>query len=969
MTGGVNNGPRVLIEDWLPVTALGIESRRESAPIPGQFPKLKTLHVWFARRPLAASAGAVLGGLMPAWSPDLARALPDIPEVQNEQIYRNWYLHLIGIWGDPVEAKRMARQAKEAGIKLKENPYTYRPAFKNSLDEQSIAKLHRVLKHTWGALPTVADVTAGGGSIPWTALRFALPTYANDLNSVAAAVLLAGLATPAQFGPALADDLRKWGGLLVERCEKRLGPFFPSRVDETITNYLYAHAIRCPRTGGLVPLVPDWWLRKGDKAAAVRMITHQGAEMLSEPLFEVLHGDTIDAHRASRGTFSGGKAISPYDDLIIDGDYIKSEAKAGRMVTVPYAVVVRNRQTRTFRAPDDRDLKALQDATRFVEQHLDEWISQSIVPADEIDSVSNYERGHRMYGINRWIDFFSPRQLLTHATFVEEFRRLISEVRQALPEDQATAVLTELALMQAKALNYNARQTSWDVGRQKTRSVFEKHNFAFKWTFVEFPGPGELLPWALDQLIDAYEEIARLLDETGRPALSSTPIPRQVTIRHGHAAQLSDLDDGSVHYICMDPPYYANVMYAELANFFYVWEQATLGSVLPDLFAAAACDIDNEAVTNVARFAQMGRRKQELADLDYEAKMADIFMECRRVLRDNGVLTVMFTNKEARAWDALGMALIQAGFIVETSWPVETESETSSHQANKNAAESTILLVCRKRTISVDWKIFLEDLEAQIRDTARSAYRRFSDDGIDGVDLLLATYGPTLSVISQNWPVFSSSADESGRSHLLRPEEALHVAREEIVRIQRRRLVGREIQIDDLTDFVLLAWSTFKAVEFPYDAARRLAFAIGGMDIDALTRDRIVEKKTGTVRLLSPKERLRRGNDDLSGVRIDADRFDVAIDAVHTALYIAAVDGMGQAKALIDRLGLATDQRFIATVQGLINAIPRTRIKGEWVVPEAGLLDTLAVAYLPEVVVPSEEPSVLRVEAPTLFDT
>jgi adenine-specific DNA methylase len=314
------------------------------------------------------------------------------------------------------------------------------------------------------------------------------------------------------------------------------------------------------------------------------------------------------------------------------------------------------------------------------------------------------------------------------------------------------------------------------------------------------------------------------------------------------------------------------------------------------------------------------------------------------------------------------MALIQAGFIVETSWPVETESETSSHQANKNAAESTILLVCRKRDGSTDQKVYLEDLEAEIRETARSAYQRFAEDGIDGVDLLLATYGPTLSVISQRWPVLSSSPDEDGRSRLLRPEEALDVARVEIVGMQRRRLVGREVQVDDLTDFVLLAWSTFKAVEFPYDEARRLALAVGGLDVETLVREKVLEKKIGTVRLLSPKERVRRGGDGLSGVRIDADRFDNTIDAVHTVLYVAAVDGIGQAKAMMDRLGLTTDAKFIATVQGLINAIPRTRIKGDWVVAEAGLLDTLAVAYLPDVAIPPEEPSVLNVEAPTLFD-
>ena len=169
---------------------------------------------------------------------------------------------------------------------------------------------------------------------------------------------------------------------------------------------------------------------------------------------------------------------------------------------------------------------------------LPRWFADNVVPASEIPAVSNYDRGHRMYGINKWVDFFGPRQLLTHAAFVEEFRRLVPEIRAALDRVLADAVLTELALMQGKALNYNARQNSWDVGRQKTRSVFEKHNFAFKWTFVEFPGPGKLLPWCLSQLVDAYDEIARLLEETGQAPLSGETLPRTVRVTCGNAADV-----------------------------------------------------------------------------------------------------------------------------------------------------------------------------------------------------------------------------------------------------------------------------------------------------------------------------------------------------------------------------------------------------------------------------------------------
>jgi putative DNA methylase len=959
--------PRVLIEDWLPVRELSIESRREAAPIPGQFPKLKTLHQWWARRPIVASAATVLGGLLPAWSPDLAAQFPEVPQVQTEKDYREWLLYLVGIWGDPIAAKRLSNHAKATGIKLKENPYTYRPAFKNSLDEASVRTLHRVLEATWGTLPTVADVTAGGGSIPWTSLRLGLPTYANDLNSVAATILTASLEIPARYGTELSPQLRYWGNILVDRADKRLKDYFPASPGEAVTNYLYAHAVACPRTGRLVPLVPDWWLRRGEKPAAVRMVTEIGGVKLTIPRFEVLHGSDIDFD-ADKGIIAAGSAISPYDDVVIDGDYIKCEAQAGRMTYLMYAVVTRTNQGRSFRAPTEKDLVALEAARDEVTACLPRWHQDSIVPASEIPAISNYDRGHRMYGINTWQDFFAPRQLLTHAIFVEEFHRLVPEISAELDHDLSQAILTELALMQGKALNYNARQTSWDVGRQKTRSVFEKHNFAFKWTFVEFPGPGELLPWCLDQLVEAYDEIARLLEETGHAPLSRDTLPRTVAVTCANAADLQGIAARSVQHLCMDPPYYANVMYSELSNFFYVWERATLGKAWPNRFRDESTDADDEAVTNEARFAMMGRRKKALADLDYEAKMAAVFAECHRILADNGVLTVMFTNKDARAWDALGSALITAGFVVETSWPVATESEASSHQANKNAAESTIMLVCRKRLPTPDAKSFLDDLAGEVRAAARTASVQFAEDGIDGVDLMLSTYGPALSVISSHWPVYSSTPDESGRERLLRPEEALDIAREEVVRLRRGRLVGKAAQIDDYTDFTLLAWDIFGAREFTYDTARLLALAVGGLDIDELAQARIIKKGSGTVKLLQPHERVRRGADShLPGVKPEAAKFDYVIDAVDTALYVAAEDGMPAAKRFLDQRGLTTDSAFLATIQGLVNAIPRSKMKGQWVYPEARQLDTLATLYLPSIEFPPDELEAETIEQDGLF--
>jgi adenine-specific DNA methylase len=893
---------------------------------------------------------------MPSWTEELAESFPDAPEVRSELAYRAWLLRLVGILGDPVKGRRMIDAANAAGVKLQGNGYGYRQAFRNAVSRSDIDLLHSVLRRTWGELPTVADPTAGGGSIPWAASRLGLPVVANDLNGVAASVLKAGVEIPATRGLDLLPDIRKWGDVLVKRVERRLKEFFPLNEGESVIAYVWANAVPCPRTGRLVPLLTDKWLRKtAGKEAAVRMVTSIDGTELREPHFEVTLGRAVDKLDASTGTMARGKAVSPYDNLVIEGNYIKEAAQSGQMTQVLYAVAVRKPSgERTFRAPNERDREALDAAGRHFGQVKDAWLASGILPTEEFPDGNDLRP--KNYGLERWIDFYTPRQALVHGTFGEEFARLIPEVRDELGAG-AEDVLFELALMQGKALNWNSRLSSWDVSRQKMRSVFDRHDFAFKWTFAEFEGATALYSWCLDQLEDAYGGIARLLDETGAAELGKTErLERHVTVTQGSAASLT-LGDGSVTHICMDPPYYDNVMYAELADYFYVWEKRTLGRLVPDYFHDDLTDKDNEAVANPARFAMMGKRKKALADLDYETKMTSIFSESRRVLAEDGVLSVMFTHKRAEAWDTLGMGLLQAGFTIETSWPVNTEAEVSLHQANMNSAASTIMLVCRKRADrDDDHKVYLDDIEHDIRQAAREAATRFQHDGIDGVDLLLSTYGPTLSVISQNWPVYSSTPDDDGRDQLLRPEDALALAREEIVDLRRSRLVGQAAKVDGLTDFVLLAWDTFGAREFPFDTARLLALAVGGLDVDELERAKIVSKASGKVKLLTPKERLRREADSgLPGVTPEASSFEFVIDAADTALYIAEVDGQQAAKRFLDRHGYTSDAGFISTLQGLANAIPRTKIKGAWVVPEAGLIDTLCTLYFDDVVLPEAE--------------
>lgn len=942
--GGV---PPVLIEKWLPIQELGVESRRENAT--GQHPAPNRLHVWWARRPLTVSRAAVLASLLPQWDADWPEEL--LSKFPSEEAYHEWFTHLLGIRGDPVGGYHLIQWAKNKGVRLKEHPYGGAPrAFTVNAGEDDLALTLDLLAMQWtDGEVAVADPMAGGGSIPFEAVRHGFTTYASELNPVASVILLATLDYPARYGVALARDIHKWGLVWASRVEQELGGFFPKQPGENIFGYLWARTVACPATGKPVPLSPNWWLRKGSDPVAVRVLAEPGWDL---PRFQIARGKDIDFD-PDQGTVSRGVGRSPWTGDVIDGDYIKREAQAGRMGQILYAVAVNTGHGRDFRLPTDRELQAVAQAEAALAENLPRWEGAGLVPAEPIPE-GNKTAEPRRYGMYRWDDMFSPRQLLSLLTFLETLLEVREELRAEVPPARARAVETYLAFVLDKACDRNCYASSWIPQRAVMRNRFGRHDFSFSWSYGEFDATANLLPWALSQVEDSYRNLAELAAPAQLPLWQSSagsPVDR-LSVGQGSAHSMAGVEDGSIYLVCVDPPYYDNVMYAELSDFFYVWLKRSVGHLYPDFFRDQLTSKDEEAVANPARFADMGRKRRELAEQDYQRKMAAAFREMHRVLHPHGVLTVMFTHKRVEAWDTLATALIGAGFAVKASWPVHTEFEHSLHQARKNAAASTILLVCRKRPPESD-PVWWDDIRGQVRRVAREKAEEFAAQGISGVDLYISTFGPALSVISENWPVLTSEVDEkTGEPKPLQPETVLDLAREEVIALRKRGLLlGREVQFDPITDWYIMAWDAFRAEQFPADEARKLAIALGlDVEADLLRGKRVISKKGSYVVLQKPKQRRRRGLADPEAVV-----FDTMLDSAHAAMLIYQEDGARACESFLKNTALLNDGTFKACLQALINAIPRTKVKEEFVRVEADLLDKMRLAFFEDLQVPPEE--------------
>ena len=921
-----------LIERWLPIAEIGIESLRERTPMT-PFPAPNRLHVWWARRPLVASRAAILASLLPA-------------DADHEK-----FKHILGIHGDPVKAKIAIERARRTGVRV-DDPYGYSRAFAYVPDEgdrEWLATFGGRLKKA-----SVLDPTAGGGAIPLEAVRLGLPTFANDLNPVAALLEYATVKWPAELGMAVKHKFLEIAVEWRKRIEERLAEFFPQHraPDEIDLTYLWARTIRCPYCEGLVPLSPNW--RLALDGTGVRLLPR----CEKEPGKRRCDFETVrKLADQSAGTVAGGDATCPFPDCgrVIDGDEVKRQAQAGHMGDQLFAVVTKRRVAattktgkqrikweRSYRAPREEDDTTAMIEARLAEK-LPEWDALDLVPNERFPEVSNDDRPIQ-YGMPLWRDLFSKRQLYSHGTSVEIFRDLLDEERaRGTPKELVNAAFGYVALAFDTMLNYGNRSCRWDVTTSRVRSIFDRHDFAFCSSYSEMAALAEGLgfDWAISKTEACIEELVEMARAHAASTIDAGELrfspqawaPPPITLSCKSGDSLDHLGDGSVDCVVMDPPYYDNVMYAELSDFFYVWLKRTAGQVFPELFRRQLTDKENEAVANPAKFRDQKGAKAR-AGRDYQERMAAIFAECRRVLKPDGIMTLMFTHKATGAWDALTKGLLHAGFTITASWPINTEAEGSLHIKDKAAANSTIFLACRPRAVlpSDAETQYWEDVDPKVAAAVRQRVGEFQKAGIRGVDLYLASFGPALEEFSKHWPLKRGTPNplppsrkraqkdlfpEEWDPYAVSPEDALNAARREVKRWRLEQLTHKRArtELDARTSWFVLAWDAFQAPVFPYDEALRLARAVG-VDLDKDIVGSLCEKKGSDLTMWDSAQRAAKsalgGADGSSGM----------IDALHHAAHQARTKTVEAGRELLERAGVLQDTNLATAMQAVLEVLP-----------------------------------------------
>jgi adenine-specific DNA methylase/O-acetyl-ADP-ribose deacetylase (regulator of RNase III) len=731
--------PKRLIEVDLPIKKISEHSRREKSIRHGH---ISTLHILWARRPLAACRAVICAAL---W---VDPADPRCPEK-----FRRDAAALMKRFFDPMGTEcrdfNDPMVLRGALLDFIADFANWDNSTKKEYLETSRAltqSAHESLGGAPGTKPLVVDQFAGGGSIPLEALRVGADAFSSDLNPVAVLLNKVVLEYIPKYGQRLADEVRKWGEWIKQEAEKELAQFYPKDPDgATPIAYLWARTITCegPGCGAQVPLMRSLWLAKKDSRSVTLRIVPKPEEKRVD--FEII--EKVQVKDVSEGTVRRGSATCPCCGFTTPVVSVRKQLKARRGGAADarmFCVVTTKaaQQGRFYRLPSERDLEAVRKAAEELERRKREHKGElSLVPDEAAPPAGALSCRNAIYGLISWGDFFSPRQALAltiMGRLVIESGKISSSEKKS---DFDIALQTCLALAIDRQADYLSSLTIWANSGEFIAHTFGRQAPPIVWEWPECQllanGSGN---WdgAIEWIALAIEALSYDFDTIGQVQQAS--------------AIANPLPDDASQCIFTDPPYYDAINYANISDFFYVWLKRILGNIHPSLFSGNLTDKINECVVNPIYDKDSTR---------YEKTMKQAMAEARRVLASNGICIVVFAHKSTSGWESQLQAMIDAGWTVTGSWPIDTERPGRINSQGTASLASSIHLVCRTRASGSesaigDWREVLQELPVRIHEWMP----RLAQEGVVGADAIFACLGPALEIFSRYSKVEKASGEQ-----------------------------------------------------------------------------------------------------------------------------------------------------------------------------------------------------------------
>ena len=831
--------PRKLIEVALPLDAINQQSAREKSIRKGH---PSTLHLWWSRKPTATARAVLFSQLV------------DDPSERYEE-----FLEAARAEGE-ADPESAAERAVEAERRRLFTLITRMVNWDNIGDEHLMREVREEIGRSTGEEPpAVLDPFAGGGSIPLEAQRLGLEAHASDLNPVAVLINKALIEIPPRFAGrapvfpgaddgtrswpgahGLAEDVRRYGEWMREEAWRRIGHLYPRAQlpdgsEATVIAWIWARTVTCPNPacGIETPLVSKWWLgkKKGKEAYIVPTVVGGHVE------YSIGHDPKLAPTKQEDGTISGRRgAVCVSCHSAISMDYIKNEGNKSLMGAQACAVVAEGRRNRIYLPPNDVNV----GATR-IERPV--GVASQRLPNDPRNFWTV------AYGLDTFEKLFTARQLTALTTFSD----LVSEARERVLQDAlaggmsegerleaggagaaayADAVSTYLGLVVSRITDYSSSINSWASSPQMeiVQHVFGRQALPMAWDYAE-SNPFAESSGSLNIMIRAVSE-----------AVSRVPARSRAHVLQTDAA--SHDYHGAV--VSTDPPYYDNIGYSDLSDFFYVWLRRSLKDVHPSLFSTMLVPKVEELVANPYRHSGKDGAKKF-----FEDGFRAVFANARRSANPDYPMTVYYafkqteTSAEGRTstgWSTILEGMIRSGWSITATWPMRSERRGRLTSIGTNALASSIVLVLRPRPEDAPMTD-RRSLMRELRRTLPEAVETLRSGGIAPVDLAQAAIGPGMSVFSHYARVISPDGTDMSVSEAL---TQINAVLDEV-------LGEQEGDLDPDTRWCLTWFDAHGFTEGPYGEAETLASARNA-SIDALKRSGVLTSGGGRVGLIAPAD-------------------------------------------------------------------------------------------------------------------
>lgn len=788
------------------------------------------LHLWWARRPLVAARAVLLASLID----DPSERPEEFPTVESQRIERERLLNLISNfteWKETSNASLLAAVKREIGRSCE------------------------------GELPKILDPFGGGGAIPLEGLRLGLPTYSGDLNPVPIMIQRAMLQAIPRFNflhavsskdgtffenesgsNGISADVLFYGKELIKNVQSKLLSLYPKAVSEDGSElvpiaWIWARTVKSPDPawGEHVPLVKSWILAKksGQEAVHVKPVIDQ---IKKEIRYEIVRGGAIHPPTAS-----GGGGICLATGTTITESYIKSEAIAGRMGQTLIAIACEGRKGRIYTGP-----VAIQVEAALLAEPA--WY-----PEGPMSDHPQY-MGTPRFGMSEWKKIYTGRQLASLTTFVDELEEIRRKVEAdfdskymstdarpfaaggagALAYSQAITLFLTFAI--DKLADLNNSLASWEPVAQCPRHLFGRQAIQMTWDFAE-ANPFSESSGSMKVILDG---IAKAIRGNGFSGLTNV----EADVRQRDAVAL--IREVGQCVLSTDPPYYDNIPYADLSDFFYVWMRPALKKIFPEEFATLAVPKMEELVADLKRFGS-----KENAQEHFENGMSKVFAALAENHDERYPATIFYAFKSSESeergnistgWETFLSGLLSAGFSVTATWPIRTENKTRLRGLGSNALATSIVLACRKRSITASMATRGEFIAA-LRTEMAPAIRILQVESIAPVDMAQSAIGPGIGIYSR----YSKVVEADGQPMTVRM--ALSLINEVLAEL----LSGEESEFDADTRFAVTWFEQFGHNPGSFGDADTLAKA-KNTTVSGVVESGVAVSKDGKFRLLERNE-------------------------------------------------------------------------------------------------------------------